>query len=100
MNEENKGVFRPLLLTITAIGIIIFSTIIVVKYLGLHFDILRLLSRNKVHEVTLASKNQPVLREPSETIYISQMAELREMLAEERFEDLNVILEEYQKFFL
>ena len=99
MNKKVRSIFKFVFLIIVVFGVIVFSAIIVVNYFGIHFELLRLFFGSEVYEVTKASKNLPVSREPDETIDITQMVELRRMLQQEQLEKLNVILEEYQNLF-
>jgi tetratricopeptide (TPR) repeat protein len=102
MAEKVRSILESVFLTLVVVGVIVFSAIIIVKYFGTLFDPLRSLLGTKVHkvyEVTKASRNLPISREPDETIDIGQMAELRRMLRHEQPEELNVILEEYQNLF-
>ncbi len=100
MSSEERGVFKPLFLTVVLIALIIFSAILLGKYFGI--DQPYFLSRlfpGRAYEVTRASKNLPIAEEPHGTIDLSELTELRKMLDEERFEELNAVLATYQDFF-
>jgi tetratricopeptide (TPR) repeat protein len=91
--------FKSVFLTMVVIGVIVFFAIIAVNYFGEDFEFLRPFLRSEVYEVTKASKNLPISTVPDETIDLTQMVELRRMLQNEQFEQLNFILEEYQNLF-
>lgn len=106
MRREERGFYKLLLLTYTAIGVIVCLAVLLIKYSGYGPDFAALLSVNEasyagyVYEVRKASENLPVSRGPVETISLSQIAELRKMLQEEKFEELNAVLEELQDRFV
>ena len=99
MNDKNGSGLKALFLTVLLMAIIIVTTVMAIKHFGLRFDLLRMFSRHKVYEVTQASKNLPISREPTASIDLTQIIELRQMLEDQRFEELNAILEGYQNLF-
>ena len=99
MSETHNSSFKVVFLTIAITGMIIFSTVKVVNSFDITSFVLKYLFQNKVYEVKTASKNLPISSKPDETIDITQVVEIREKLKNQQFEDLNIILEEYQNLF-
>ena len=99
MNDRTESNFTALFLTVLLMAIIIVTAVVAIKHFGLRFDLPRMFSRHKVYEVTKASKNPPISRTPTASIDLAQIIELRQMLQDQRFEQLNAILEGWQNLF-
>ena len=97
-NKNESSIFSSIFLSIIVIGMLVFSTIVAVKYFKPR-SYLKQIFGSKAYEVTTPSKNLPILTEPKETIDIVQIVNLRDMLQNQEFEQLNTILEEYQNDF-
>ena len=97
-NKNESSIFSSIFLSIIVIGVLVFSTIVAVKYIKPR-SYLKQIFGSKAYEVTTPSKNLPILTEPKETIDIVQIVNLRDMLQNQEFEQLNTILEEYQNDF-
>ncbi|MCP4354580.1 MAG: hypothetical protein GY793_02880 [Proteobacteria bacterium] len=97
---------RSVLLTVFIIGIIVLSSFLLEK----HFNITSYFFSD-THEVKKAPDKLPsepsekvpdkltISTEPPETLKLSEITELRHMLQNEQFEQLNTVLEEYQNLF-
>lgn len=96
MNSNERGSIRTLFLII--VGIIILYITVFSKDSRYLSEFSQLLP-GRIYEVTKASENLPISRDPSETITISEVTKLRKMLQEEKFEQLNIILGKYQSIF-
>ena len=97
-NKNESSIFSSIFLSIIVIGVLVFSTIVAVKYIKPR-SYLKQIFGSKAYEVTKPSKNLPILTEPKETIDIVQIVNLRDMLQNQEFEQLNAVLEEYQNYF-
>ena len=97
-NKNESSIFSSIFLSIIVIGVLVFSTIVAVKYIKPR-SYLKQIFNSKAYEVTKPSKNLPILTEPKETIDIAQIVNLRDMLQNQEFEQLNSVLEEYQNYF-
>jgi len=97
-NEKESSIFTAIFLSIIVIGILVFFTIVAVKYIDSR-SYLKQIFGNKAYEVTKPSKNLPTLTEPRGTIDIAQIVNLRDMLQNKEFEQLNAVLKEYQNCF-
>jgi tetratricopeptide (TPR) repeat protein len=98
LNKNESSIFTSVFLSIIVIGVLVFSTIIAVKYINPR-SYLKQIFGGKAYDVTKPSKNLPISREPKETIDLSQIVGLRDMLQNQEFEQLNAVLEEYQNAF-
>jgi hypothetical protein len=97
-----KAVFRDTLaLTGILIGVLIVMGVVVSQVSGNPLRIFQKLGiwQPDFYEVTRASKNLPVLKNPQETISPQRIAELRELFENSQFESLNYIYENYQQDF-
>ena len=101
IKEKKMSLFGSLVITALVIAVIGVVVIGFSKIIGNPFKILSRLKLEKpsAYEVTQASRNLPVTREPQETITINQIADLREHFETEQFDSLNSIFEEYQQAF-
>jgi len=99
--QENIGFIGSLAITAIVIAVIGLLVVGFNKIVGNPFEILNKLKFNEtgLYEVTLASKDLPVSREPQNTITIDQFAELREYFENQQFESLNSIFEAYREAF-
>lgn len=97
LNRRERD-FRPLLKYLSVWVIAIFLIIIFAKNSVLLRNLFLFYS-DGIYEVTKASDSLPTQEEPAETIDIYEISELRKMLSDERFEELNTVLEEYQSAF-
>ncbi len=89
-------------MTAIIIGILIAGTIFSLRLFGNPLNIIRnfsIFSRNEIYQVSQATDDLPVSREPNETLTLEQFAELRELFENQQFEMLNSILEDYQSGF-
>jgi len=98
MSSNEKGNFKAVLLTAATIAIIIGSTFLIPKNLDLNFSFLNRFFKN-VYEVKKASENLPASTAPTESLEISEIVELRQLLQNEQYDRLNSLLEEYQNSF-
>ena len=97
--KKAAGWMGSLVITVVIIGALIAGTIIAIQTFGNPLDYLRNLRRNGLYEVTQASQNLPVSRDPNETITLDQIAWLREYFENQQFGMLNSTLEDYQRGF-
>ena len=98
-----KAVFRDTLaLTGILIGVLIVMGVVVSQVSGNPLRIFQKLGiwQPDFYEVTRASKNLPVPKNPQETISPQRIAELRELFENSQFESLNYIYENYQQDFV
>jgi tetratricopeptide (TPR) repeat protein len=75
------------------LGILVFSLFFVTKHLGVQPD------SSFVAKYKPPQNNIPVAKEPWKTLSVSGIVKLRKMLLEERFDELNAALAEYQQDF-
>lgn len=101
MDDGMKSSLKVMVVLIVLTAVVISLYVLIFRSFGLHKKFFRPLSRLQggVYEVTLASKSNPVPREAPGTIPYTQMAELREMLKTGQFDELNKILDGFQKAF-
>lgn len=100
--KENKmGLIGALVITGIVIGMLGVMVIGFSRVVGNPFQILNKLKLKQrgIYEVTRASKNLVVLREPQETIALEQIEKLRAYFENRQFETLNSIYEKYQQDF-
>ncbi|MBT8350917.1 MAG: tetratricopeptide repeat protein [Deltaproteobacteria bacterium] len=100
-NQDSKNessIFASIVLSTIIIGVLVFSAIVAVKYIKPK-SYLKQIFGGKTYETTPASKDLPVLREAKETIQLSKIVGLRDMLQKHEFDGLNAALEEYQHLF-
>ena len=99
--KQSIGVIGSLVITAITIAVIGLAVVGFNKIAGNPFEIISKLksTASGFYEVTVASENLPVPREPQDTITLDQFAELREYFENQQFEILNSIFEEYQKDF-
>ena len=100
--KENKmGVIEALVITGIVIGLLAAAVIGFSRMVGNPFEILGKLKLRKtsIYEVTRASKNLAVSREPQETIALEQIKKLREHFENREFDALNSLYEKYQQDF-
>ena len=100
-NQDNKNessIFTSIILSVIIIGVLVFSAIVAVKYIKPR-SYLKQIFGGKIYEAAPASKDLPILREAKETIHLSKIVNLRDMLQKHEFERLNTVLEEYQDVF-
>ena len=83
------------------IGVLIVMGFVVSKFSGNPLRIFQNLGiwRPDIYEVTQASKNLPIPKDPQETISPQRIEELRELFESGQFESLNLIYENYQQAF-
>ena len=81
------------------IGVLIVMGFVVSQVSGNPFRIFQNLGiwQPDFYEVTRASKNLPVPKDPQETISPQQIEELRELFENRQFESLNLIFDNYQQ---
>ncbi len=97
-NRKESSIFTSIVLSIIIIGVLVLSAIAAVKYINPR-SYLKQIFGGKTYESTRPSEDLPVLREPKETIDLSKIVNLRDMLKNEEFGRLNAVLEEYQHIF-
>lgn len=99
--EKKIGLIEALLITGIVIGVLGTIGFGVSKVVGNPFQILNKLKtmQTGVYEVTQASKDLPVSREPQETITPQRIEELRALFENRQFETLNLIYETFQQDF-
>ncbi|MFQ5586195.1 MAG: DUF4034 domain-containing protein, partial [Thermodesulfobacteriota bacterium] len=93
---DDQGIKKADLWTVTAMGA---AVILLIVFARPQFDPSRFFPVGTAYEVPTATENLPVSREPKETITVARIVELRQMLLAQQFEQLNAVLEEYQKNF-
>ncbi len=100
-NQQTKPLGRlwTLLITVSVIAALAVAVVYLNKYIGGPFEILKKLRRSKTYEVTRASNNLPVSREPKEGITLEQYVQLRDYFEEQHFDALNSLYETYQEEF-
>jgi tetratricopeptide (TPR) repeat protein len=100
VSHRDSESVKPILLAGTVIGVLIVATVLAVKVLKPQQYLKKILARDsRGYTVTQATENLPVLRGPLETISVSEMVEVRRLLVEKQFDQLNAILAWYQKGF-
>ena len=100
MKGDGKVIFWAIFLSIISmVGIIGFGILIAI-YINTGADSSRLFSDNLSYEVMRKPEDIPVTREKPETIDISQLYSLRNLLETQKFDALNTILDEYQNLFI
>jgi len=85
-----------MVLTIMLIAIVITGSLWLSKKIGNPFHFITDVKPAGRYDVTRASKNLPVLREPKDTLTLDQVAEMRQYFENQDFEALNLILEDFQ----
>ncbi|NNL42764.1 MAG: DUF4034 domain-containing protein, partial [Desulfobacterales bacterium] len=100
-NQDSKNessIFASIVLSTIIIGVLVFLAIVAVKYIKPK-SYFKQIFGGKTYETTPASKDLPVLREAKETIQLSKIVGLRDMLQKHEFDGLNAALEKYQHLF-
>ena len=100
-NQQTRPLGRlwAVLITISFIAALTVGIIYLNKYIGGPYEILKKFRRGTPYEVTGASKNLPVSRDPKESITLEQFALLRGYFEEQQFDTLNLFFEKYQEEF-
>jgi tetratricopeptide (TPR) repeat protein len=96
---KETSAITALIMTFVIIGVIIAGGLFAVKFLRLNFNSSRKFTVPQAQAPMTPSEELPVARGPVPTIAVARMAELRRWLEEERFQQLNSVLDEYQKAF-
>ena len=101
IQKEGIGFVGALAVTAVVIALIGLAVAGAAKIIGNPFELLSKLKIKETgaYEVTLASKNLPVSREPQDTLSIDQLDELRGYLENRQFDTLNSVFEDYQQDF-
>ncbi|MDY6793479.1 MAG: tetratricopeptide repeat protein [Thermodesulfobacteriota bacterium] len=97
-DKNENSIFGSIFLSMIVIGVLVFSTIVAVKYINPR-SYLKQVFGSKGYEVTKPLKDLPILTEAKETIDIAQIINLRDMLQNHEFERLNAVLKKYQHCF-
>lgn len=100
VSTTKKAVFRDALGLIgILIGVLIVMGFVIGRVSGNPLRIFQTLGIGQpdLYEVTRASKNLPIPRDPQETISPQQIGELRERFENREFESLNLTFEQYRQ---
>ena len=100
VSTTKKAVFRDALGMIgILIGVLIVMGFLISRFSGNPLRIFQTLGIGQpgLYEVTRASKNLPIPKDPQETISPQQIGELRERFENREFESLNLIFEQYRQ---
>lgn len=99
--NKSGGILKYILLPLLVMGAL-FSAFVYTKVIDVPYHLLKGIpgfNGDQIYEVTKASPNLPVSREPRESIDINQFVELRKMLENKQYEELTTTLEGYQNAF-
>ena len=99
--NKSSGILKYILLPFLVMGAL-FSAFAYTKVIDVPYHLLKGIpgfNEGQIYQVTKASPNLPVSREPRESIDIKQFVELRTMLANKQYEELTITLEGYQNAF-
>lgn len=98
MAIREDSTFASIIVTASIIIAIIVSSILLASHLELGRYLLPLFPEN-VYEVTQAADNLPRSPVTPDTLEVSDIAELRQLLEKEQFNKLNTVLQAYQEIF-
>jgi tetratricopeptide (TPR) repeat protein len=99
-DRGKSAAFSALVLTAGIVAVVVAGTVLAVKQFGLPTAFSRLSSRPAPEMPRAPAEDLPISRGPDKTIDVARMVELRQWLAERRFEALNETLDRYQQAFM